>query len=179
MQKRRFSFPAFMGAAALCALSACSFSESMEGHYSTDGGSYYPDGDYSPSAGENYEDYGVNPVVDASEDNKSTFAIDVDTGSYTLMRRDITQGYLPNQAGVRVEEYVNYFDYDYGQPSEEHPFAVHLESAQSHFGEGHELLRVGLQGLTMPEIERSAANLVFLIDVSGSMMAPNKLDLRL
>ena len=89
MQKRRFSFPAFMGAAALFALSACSLSEreSLMGNH--DG---YAGADYSPSAGENYEDYGVNPVVDASEDNKSTFAIDVDTGSYTLMRRDITQG---------------------------------------------------------------------------------------
>jgi Ca-activated chloride channel family protein len=93
------------------------------------------------------------------------------------MRRDINEGYLPNPAGVRVEEYVNYFTYDYAQPTGDHPFAVHLESAQSHFGEGHELLRVGLQGLSLPEAERSPANLVFLIDVSGSMMASNKLDL--
>jgi Ca-activated chloride channel family protein len=180
MLNKRLSIPTFVGAAALFALSACSFSDSMDldGHGAGDIGSYAPEGDYaSGTAGENYEDYGVNPVVDASEDNKSTFAIDVDTGSYTLMRRDINQGFLPNQAGVRVEEYVNYFDYDYGQPSAEHPFAVHLESAQSHFGQGHELVRIGLQGLTMPEAERSPANLVFLIDVSGSMMAANKLDL--
>ena len=62
----------------------------------------YAGEDYSSSVGENYQDYGVNPVVDASEDNKSTFAIDVDTGSYTLMRRDINQGSSSDQAGVRV-----------------------------------------------------------------------------
>jgi len=137
-------------------------------------------GDAYPSAGvesENYENYGVNGMTDASVDNQSTFSIDVDTGSYTLMRRDISAGYLPHQDGVRVEEYINYFNYDYPEPVGEHPFAVHLESAKSHFGQGYELMRVGLQGFSLPELERSSANLVFLIDVSGSMLAANKLDL--
>ena len=140
-----------------------------------DRSSVHPDG-YHSSA-ENYENYGTNPMTDTAQDNLSTFSIDVDTGSYTLMRRDLNNGYLPNVDGVRVEEYVNYFTYNYPQPNNEHPFSVNIDSALSLFGPGHELIRIGLQGLSLPEIERAPANLVFLIDVSGSMQSQNKLPL--
>ena len=172
MFQRTLLFPVLLGSMALGAASGCS-----EELRHIDAAGYSTGGYVESDSRENYEDYGVNPEVDTSEDNLSTFSIDVDTGSYTLMRRDINGGALPNQAGVRVEEYVNYFGYDYPQPVDEHPFAVHLESAQSYFGTERELLRVGLQGFAMPEVERAAANLVFLIDVSGSMMASNKLGL--
>ena len=171
MFRRTLLLPVLLSSLGLLTLSACG--ESLS---SIDASSHYGGYDDYGSA-ENYEDYGVNGMVDTAEDNLSTFSIDVDTGSYTLMRRDINGGSLPNQAGVRVEEYVNYFGFDYPQPTSEHPFAVHLESAQSYFGPERELLRVGLQGFTMPEVERAPANLVFLIDVSGSMMASNKLGL--
>ncbi len=132
-----------------------------------------------PQGGENYEDYGVNAFVDAAEDRLLTFGADVDTASYTLMRRDITRGWLPNPAGVRVEEYVNFFDYTYRPPADEDgvPFAIHVDGAPSRFGEGLHLMRVGIKGAVVEPEERPTANLVFLVDVSGSMQSDDKLGL--
>ena len=124
-----------------------------------------------------FEYYGVNPFVDTEDDHLSTFAIDVDTASYTVARFFVQDGYLPDPASVRVEEFVNYFDYDYGTP-QEGAFAIHLEGSPSRFGnERHWLLRVGLQGETVSEDERKDATLVFAIDVSGSMGRGDRLGL--
>ena len=125
-----------------------------------------------------YEDYGVNPFIDSEEDNLSTFAIDVDTGSYTVMRRYLGDGYLPPDEAVRVEEYVNYFDQAYERP-EEGAFAIHLEGAPSPYGanERYRLVRVGLQGYEVPAESRPDAMLIFVIDVSGSMDRENRLEL--
>lgn len=129
--------------------------------------------------GEKYEDYGTNAFVDPDEDNLATFGVDVDTASYTLMRRDLTNGLLPAPAGVRVEEYVNYFGFDYPAPRERDPlpFAIHVEGAPSPFGRGLHLLRVGIKGREVAMAERPPANLVFLVDVSGSMQSPDKIGL--
>jgi Ca-activated chloride channel family protein len=126
-----------------------------------------------------FEEYGVNPFVDTDEDNLSTFAVDVDTGSYTIMRYYINDGVLPPDESVRVEEYVNYFDQDYAPPaSGEGAFAIHLQGAPSFFGsEQHHLLRVGLQGYLPQEGERSDVVLTFVIDVSGSMNRQDRLEL--
>lgn len=130
------------------------------------------------SSGETYGVVAENQMVDATEDARATFSLDVDTASYTLMRRDLRAGRLPNRQGVRVEEYVNFFRYGDEAPEQgEAPFAVHLESAPSHFGAGMNLLRVGVQGLVVDPAQRPAANLVFLVDVSGSMNRPAKLGL--
>ena len=124
-----------------------------------------------------FEHYGVNPFVDTEDDHLSTFAIDVDTASYTVARFFVQDGYLPDPASVRVEEFVNYFDYDYETP-QEGAFAIHLEGSPSRFGnERHWLLRVGLQGETVSEDERKDATLVFAIDVSGSMGRGDRLGL--
>ena len=124
-----------------------------------------------------FEHYGVNPFVDTEDDHLSTFAIDVDTGSYTVARFFVQDGYLPDPASVRVEEFVNYFDYNYETP-QEGAFAIHLEGSPSRFGtERHWLLRVGLQGKTIPEEDRKDATLVFAIDVSGSMDRGDRLGL--
>jgi len=140
-------------------------------------GTFAPPANYQ--AGENYAKVRENQMVQASEDNRTTFSLDVDTASYTIMRRDLTNGRLPVPDSVRVEEYINFFDYDDEPPSgaDDAPFATHLESAPSPFGEGRYLLRVGVQAMEVPADQRPAANLVFLIDVSGSMSAPNKLGL--
>lgn len=129
-----------------------------------------------PRAGEQYRGFVENDFVDASATPLSTFAVDVDSASYTIGRRDLKNGLLPVADGVRVEEYVNYFSYGYDGPASG-PFAVHLEGAPSYFGDGLTLLRVGIQGRQVPESDRKPANLVFLIDVSGSMDAENKLPL--
>ncbi|MBN1180587.1 MAG: von Willebrand factor type A domain-containing protein [Anaerolineae bacterium] len=126
-----------------------------------------------------FEEYGVNPFVDTDEDNRSTFAVDVDTGSYTVMRYYVDDGHLPPDASVRVEEYVNYFDQGYAPPAEgEGAFAIHLEGAPSFYGgERHHLVRVGLQGYLPPAESRPDVVLTFVIDVSGSMNRQNRLEL--
>lgn len=122
----------------------------------------------------------VNPFVDARQDNQSTFAIDVDTGSYTLMRNYLSDyGQLPPADSVRVEEYINFFDYNYPRPSKEEAFAIHIDGARTPYGEdeNYHLVRVGLQGYEVPADERPDALLIFVIDVSGSMDQSNRLGL--
>ena len=126
-----------------------------------------------------FEDYGVNPFIDTEDDHLSTFAIDVDTGSYTVMRRFINDGYLPPDESVRVEEYINYFDQGYEPPAQgEGAFAIHIDGAPSRFGdEGYYLTRIGLKGYEIPAEERKDVVLTFVIDVSGSMDMENRLEL--
>ena len=147
------------------------------------GDAYYgaplPSGAIQPSehhAGETYEEVAENEFVEVAEEPMSTFSIDVDNASYTLMRRDINGGSLPHPDGVRVEEYVNFFDYAYLEP-QEHPFSLNLEAAPSAFGEGKHLVRIGLKGRDVVVEEMKPTNLVFLIDVSGSMSSDEKLPL--
>ena len=107
----------------------------------------------------------------------STFSIDVDTASYANVRRFLNGGRLPPPDAVRIEELINYFPYDYAGPDSETPFAVHVDAASAPWKPEHRLVRIGLQGETVDLSERPDANLVFLIDVSGSMSSPNKLEL--
>ena len=124
-----------------------------------------------------FKHYGVNPFIDTEDDHLSTFAMDVDTASYTVARRYVQDGNLPDPASVRVEEFVNYFDQGYAPPSND-AFAIHGEGSPSPFGgERHWLLRVGLQGRTVAGEARKDATLVFAIDVSGSMGRENRLGL--
>lgn len=132
--------------------------------------------DPEPRSSEQYTDYGVRSWVDAAKDARSTFSIDVDTGAYTVVRSKLRSGTLPPTAAVRVEELVNYFRQDYPDPKTG-PFAVLSEAASSPFRPGKVILRVGLQGKRIDPAKRKRANLVFLVDTSGSMSAPNKLGL--
>jgi Ca-activated chloride channel family protein len=144
------------------------------------GGNGLPQESVPPDhSGEQYEDAGANPFVETAQDRFATFAIDVDTASYALMRRDVTGGVLPVPAGVRVEEYVNYFRYDDAAPpaNDPFPFAIHLDARPSPFGAGLELLRVNLTGREVDRAALKPANLIFLVDVSGSMQSPDKLGL--
>jgi len=126
---------------------------------------------------EHYQSYGVNPLTETAADNKSTFAIDVDTASYAIARRKLASGQAPPPSAVRVEEFVNYFDYDYPSPTGDAPFAVHMDAAPSPYTKGRHLLRVGVQGKKLSIGERKKAHLVFLVDVSGSMSSADKLGL--
>jgi Ca-activated chloride channel family protein len=138
---------------------------------------------HSPSVAEPfdteaYDHIQENGFHDPKNEPLSTFSIDVDTASYANVRRFLTQQHrLPPKDAVRVEELLNYFSYDYAPPSDEHPFAVHLESARAPWHEGRQLVRIGVQAKEIEARERKRANLVFLLDVSGSMEAPNKLPL--
>jgi Ca-activated chloride channel family protein len=126
--------------------------------------------------GDMYEAPGTNPFVLTAHDPFSTFAADVDTASYDIFRRDVQNGMLPQPASVRLEEYVNYFLYDYPVPDEqsEHPFTISLGAAPSIADNGTALLRVGIQA---QQKDKPRANLVFLVDSSGSMSSSNKLPL--
>lgn len=124
-----------------------------------------------------FKHYGVNPFIDTEDDNLSTFAIDVDTASYTVARRFVQDGNLPHPDSVRVEEFVNFFDQGYAPP-EQGAFAIHVDGSPSPFGgEKHWLIRVGLQGKEIANDARKDATLVFAIDVSGSMAREDRLGL--
>ena len=127
---------------------------------------------------EQYEHHGFNEFKETSEDARSTFAVDVDTGSYTVSRRKLNSGRLPPPAAVRVEEFVNYFDYDYPEP-DSGAFGVHMEAAPSPFSQddNRHLMRVGVQGKEITRAERKPVHLTFLVDVSGSMSSRDKLGL--
>jgi len=125
---------------------------------------------------ERYAKINENGVMLAREQPVSTFSIDVDTGSYANVRRFLNQGQLPPKDAVRTEEMINYFDYAYAKPRERgQPLALHTELAPTPWNPHTNLLLVGIQGYA--PAQRPAANLVFLIDVSGSMNEPNKLPL--
>ena len=124
-----------------------------------------------------FQHYGVNPFIDTEDDHLSTFAIDVDAASFTVARKFLDDGFLPDENSVRVEEFVNYFDQGYEVPTEE-AFAIHIEGSPSPFGgSNHWLMRVGLQGKEILEEERQDATLIFTIDVSGSMAREDRLGL--
>ncbi|MDQ3368475.1 MAG: VWA domain-containing protein, partial [Myxococcota bacterium] len=129
-----------------------------------------------PASAEDYRDYGQHAWTVARQDRLSTFAADVDTASYTIMRRKLNDGGLPPAAAVRVEELVNYFKYQYAPPAHG-PFSVALDLAPSPFHRGRHILRVGVSTKPLAVAERKPANLVFLVDVSGSMQAADKLPL--
>lgn len=128
------------------------------------------------ASGEEYDDSPETPFQDVATSPLSTFSADVDTASYSNLRRQVTQGMTPE--GVRIEELVNYFDYDYPapEPGAEHPFSVTAEVATAPWNPEHQLAMVGVQATeAIPTSEGN--NIVFLLDVSGSMDEPNKLPL--
>ncbi len=126
---------------------------------------------------EEYDAINENIFHAALRNPLSTFSIDVDAASYANIRRFINNGMQPPKDAVRIEEMVNYFNYDYTGPKDEHPFAVHTEISTAPWNEKHRLVHIGLQGKKIPTENLPASNLVFLLDVSGSMNAPNKLPL--
>ena len=126
---------------------------------------------------ERYGEYIENAFGLVASSPLTTFSIDVDTASYTNLRRKLQSGYLPNKNAVRIEEMINYFDYDYPQPEAGRPFSVNTEVATSPWNAGNKLVRIGLQGKDVKVDKRPSSNLIFLIDVSGSMSSSDKLPL--
>jgi Ca-activated chloride channel homolog len=126
---------------------------------------------------EEYDAITENPFLTAVENPLSTFSIDVDAGSYSNVRRFLQNGELPPAGAVRIEELINYFHYEYPQPSNDDPFSINTEVGSCAWNPQHHLVMIGLQGRRIPTENLPASNLVFLIDVSGSMMEPEKLPL--
>ena len=139
-----------------------------------------PNPDDAVTADENTESYAElieNPFESPKIAPLSTFSIDVDNAAYTNIRRFINNGQPVPKDAIRVEEMVNFFKYQYPQPIDEHPFSINTEYSQSPWNTKHKLLRIGLQGQNIPTQNLPASNLVFLVDVSGSMSDDNKLPL--
>ena len=146
---------------------------SSPGHHKSR--TYYP-----PAAEFNTEGYSTiheNGFKSPIRQPLSTFSIDVDAASYSNVRRFINEGQKPVPDAVRIEEMINYFDYDYPQPGNGHPFSIIYELGECPWNRENKLLHIGLQGEKMSNNEVPASNLVFLLDVSGSMNSPNKLPL--
>lgn len=126
---------------------------------------------------ESYDAFVENPFELTKNQPLSTFSIDVDNASYSNVRRMINNGQTVDENAVRIEEMINYFKYDYPQPKNDQPFSINTEYNESPWNQGHKLLKIGLQGKNIPMDKLPASNLVFLIDVSGSMNEQNKLPL--
>lgn len=126
---------------------------------------------------ESYSGISENSFKKVRANPLSTFSIDVDRASYSNIRRFINNGQTPPADAVRVEEMINYFDYNYPQPTDEHPFSINTEVADCPWQKGHKLIQIGVQGKKIDTHELPPSNLVFLIDVSGSMSDVNKLPL--
>lgn len=126
---------------------------------------------------EDYDNIVENRFLAATKNPLSTFSIDVDEAAYSNVRRYINNGSIPPPGAVRIEEMINYFDYTYPQPQNDEPFSVNTELSECPWSPQHRLVHIGLQGKEMPVQNLPNANIVFLIDVSGSMDEPNKLPL--
>lgn len=131
----------------------------------------------TPPNDNTFRDYGVNPFVDTTRNHLSTFALDVDTASYTLARKYVEDGTLPPADAVRVEEFVNFFKQDYPLPPDV-AFGIYADGAPSPFQrDGTYLVRFGIQGYAVPEARRKPLNLTFVVDVSGSMQEQGRIDM--
>jgi len=128
---------------------------------------------------EKYADSIISAIQQVATNPVSTFSVDVDNASYTVVRRFLQQGRLPEAGAVRVEELINYFDYQYRAPDDngKHPFSIHTEVAKTPWNDKTHLMRVALKGKEFTAASLEPMNLVFLLDVSGSMNQPNKLPL--
>lgn len=169
------------------------FSKTMRSYMLREKALITQDPNYQPDQAFPYAQMEADPQLpnsregyDAMEENRfkkvlanplSTFSIDVDGAAYSNIRRFINNGSLPPAGAVRIEELINYFHYDYPQPVGEHPFSINTEIAECPWNKSHRLALIGLQGKIIPTEKLPASNLVFLIDVSGSMDEPNKLPL--
>ena len=132
---------------------------------------------YQDEGRDKFEEIEINPFKQVGEAPVSTFSVDVDTASYSFVRRQLNNGIMPNPDAVRIEEMINYFDYNYPLPeSREQPFKPTVTVMDSPWAKGKKLMHVGIKGFDL-QGERPKSNLVFLLDVSGSMNAPDKLPL--
>lgn len=134
-------------------------------------------GSDEPYHGSTYDDIVENQFISTKEEAQSTFSIDVDGASYSDVRGMIKRGVLPNPNAVRMEELINYFPYNYDEPKGDHPFAFHSEVIDCPWNTEHQLMKIGIKGESIEKEALPPNNLVFLMDVSGSMTSPEKLGL--
>ncbi len=177
----------YLAIAALCSIGLASCSSDYDDE---DGTSYYDgyvsnerasvmDAENMPfnESGDRFSEIIDNPFIDCSKENTSTFSVDADGASYAIMRKYVTSGYAINPSSVRIEEFLNYFTYDYPAPQDDNTVAISTEIADCPWNSNHKLLRLGIRGKEISKDEMPKSNYVFLIDVSGSMYPDDKLPL--
>lgn len=130
-----------------------------------------------PGSGDKFDEIKDNPFIKTSENAVSTFSVDADGASYAIMRRYITNGYNLSPSAVRIEEFLNYFTFNYPDPTGDESVAINAETGTCPWTPEHRLIRLGIKGKSLKESELPQSNYVFLIDVSGSMSSKDKLDL--
>lgn len=168
--------------AAMCMLAVgCSTSDGYENYDAKD---YYVEATYSGeqmpqplASGDKFGEFADNPFVQTTLQPTSTFSVDADGASYAVMRNWINKEYKVNESSVRIEEFLNYFTFDYATPTDNHSVAINAEIGECPWNSQHRLLRLGLKGKELKQDEMPRANFVFLVDVSGSMASKDKLDL--
>ncbi|HKZ66021.1 MAG TPA: von Willebrand factor type A domain-containing protein [Chitinophagaceae bacterium] len=149
----------------------------VAGVHIQNGQGYYQDRKYEDFNTEGYDHINENKFLKVADNPLSTFSIDVDAASYSNVRRFLNQGQLPPAGAVRIEEMINYFHYEYPQPKNDQPFSINTEISDAPWNKDHKLVLIGLQGKKIPTGNLAASNLVFLVDVSGSMNGPLRLPL--
>lgn len=160
-------------AAVALVCNACSAESDYAGEsFSQTDGTYAP-----PQSGDKYDKFTDNPFVKTADQPVSTFSVDADGASYGIMRRFVTGRLLPDPSAVRIEEFLNYFTFDYLEPTDDNAVAVNYELGTCPWNRAHRLLRLGLKGKSIEQDRLPASNYVFLIDVSGSMNTSDKLEL--
>lgn len=135
------------------------------------GEGYYP----GVQGGDRYDDYADNPFIKTADQNVSTFSVDADGASYANMRRYIMSGMIPPAGAVRIEEFLNYFSFDYPDPEDGNTVALNAETGICPWNKDHRLMRLGIKGRSIADAQLPDANFVFLVDVSGSMNSTDKL----
>ena len=150
------------------------------------GGIFMPEASYDeampgepedPTGGDKFDEIVENDFIKTADQNVSTFSIDADGASYAYMRKCLRNGMLPSPNAVRIEEYLNYFTFDYPDPTGDHTVAINGEVGECPWNPDHKLIRLGIKGKSIPTNQLPVANYVFLIDVSGSMNQSDKLPL--
>lgn len=174
---------AFFKALLVPAAFLCFISCSMDGDM---GGIFMPEASYDeampgeleePTGGDKFDEIVENDFIKTADQNVSTFSIDADGATYAYMRKCLRNGQLPSPNAVRIEEYLNYFTFDYAEPSGDHTVAINGEVGECPWNPDHKLIRLGIKGKSITANQMPAANYVFLIDVSGSMNQDDKLPL--
>jgi len=162
--------------AAIVAMASCSKGEGFFNEYMSSP-NYANNVEPEPQSGESYDEIKENPFISTAEEPTSTFSVDADGAAYSIMRSSLSMGQLPPRNSVRIEEYLNYFTFDYADPTGEETIAINAEVGACPWFAGHQLLRLGIKGKSMAEKDIPASNFILLIDTSGSMNGDDRIGL--
>lgn len=166
----------FLAVAALClGISSCAKGDFRDIYFPMYGGDYQTPEE--GEAGDRFDEIIDNPFIKTADQNVSTFSVDADGAAYAYMRLRLSKGMHPDKSSVRIEEYINYFTFDYADPTGDHALAINSEVGPCPWNEEHKLMRLGLKGKPLSLAQAPAANFVFMVDVSGSMDHDSKLGL--